>query len=448
MVARQVSWAGLLTGFVLLAGLAAAEDDGPPNEPQKPNHDSFYSLHFQQTTVTQGHSSFRAPYSGANSLNAGAETETSITSTLYGGIAPWPGTELYLNPELSGGGGVSSAHGVAGFPNGEAFRIGDPTPVISLARLFLRQTIDLGEKTETVEDDLNAIPGRRSPHRLTITAGKFGIADIFDNNRYTHDPRSQFMNWSLMNSGAWDYPADTRGYTWGLSVEYTRNDWTVRGAATLVPLDANGLTMDTHIDKAQGFALENELHYALGEARGTLRALLFLNNARMGDYEQAIAENPTAPDVTATRTYGSTKYGFAVGVEQEIAHGFGAFARLSWNDGKHETWAFAEIDHSVATGVVSSGGPWSREADEVGAAFVLNGISGPHRRYLAAGGYGFMIGDGALDYGLETVAEVYYKLTLISAIALSGDYQLVVNPAYNRDRGPVHVFGLRSHIAF
>jgi high affinity Mn2+ porin len=206
--------------------------------------------------------------------------------------------------------------------------------------------------------------------------------------------------------------------------------------------------MDTRIDKAQGFALENELHYELGGAHGVLRVLLFLNNARMGDYEQAIAENPTAPDVTATREYGRTKYGFAVNVEQEIARGAGAFARLSWNDGKHETWAFAEIDHSLAAGAVTSGAAWSRDGDDVGAALVLNGISGPHRRYLAAGGYGFMIGDGQLDYALEMLAEAYYKLALTSAIALTGDYQLVVDPAYNRDRGPVHVFALRSHVAF
>jgi high affinity Mn2+ porin len=441
---RRARWWRAVSMLAFFPSVARAEGGGDADKTER----RFFSLHFQQTTVTQGHPPFDAPYSGVNSMQADSETATSITSTLYGGLALWPGAEIYLNPELSGGGGISSAHGMAGFVNGEAFRIGDPTPVISLARLFLRQTIDLGETTERVEDGPNTIAGKRSPERLTITAGKLGIADIFDNNRYTHDPRSQFLNWALMNSGAWDYPADTRGYTWGLSLEYARRDWTLRVAATLVPKDANGLTMDTNVDKALGFALENEIHYAALGAPGTIRVLVFLNDARMGDYNQAIAENPTAPDVTATRQYGRTKYGFALNVEQELAEGVGAFARLSWNDGKHETWAFAEIDQSLAAGISWNGETWSRPKDEVGAAIVLDGLSGPHRRYLAAGGNGFMIGDGRLSYGLETIGELYYKLALTEAVAFSGDYQLGIDPGYNRDRGPVHVFGVRSHIEF
>jgi high affinity Mn2+ porin len=408
----------------------------------------IYTLHFQETTFTQGHPSINAPYSGTNSLSGDSETETSVTSTLFGGVALWPGAEFYVNPELSGGSGVSAARGIAGFPNGEAFRIGDPAPVISMARLFLRQTINFGEATETVADGPNTVSSKRSPERLTITAGKFGIADIFDNNGYTHDPRNQFMNWALMNSGAWDYPADTRGYTWGLSLEYTNDWWTVRGASTLVPQYANGLTMDTNIGKALGFAVEGEVHHHVLGRDGTVRLLLFLNRARMGDYDQAVAENPTAPDVTTTRQYGRTKYGFALGLEQEVAENIGTFARVSWNDGQHETWAFAEIDQSVAIGAVDRGLLLGPETDELGLAFLVNGISGPHRRYLAAGGYGFMIGDGALNYGLEGVGEIYYKLRVIDSIAFTGDYQFVLHPAYNRDRGPVHLFGLRAHVEF
>jgi high affinity Mn2+ porin len=428
--------------IVLFAAESRAED-APAEEQPAP---SWYTLHFQQTTVTQGHPSFHAPYSGTNSLSPDGETETSITSTLFAGVALWPGASFYVNPELSGGSGVSSARGVAGFPNGEAFRIGDPTPIISPARIFLRQTISFGEQSEAVADDANVVASRRSPERLTITAGKFGIADIFDNNRYTHDPRSQFMNWALMNSGAWDYPADTRGYTWGVSVEYARAEFAVRAAAVLVPKDANGLTMDTRVDKAHGFALEGEVPAHFLPFPGTVRLLLFLNEARMGDYDQAIADNSMAPDVTTTRKYGRTKYGFALGLEQQLSRYVGGFLRTSWNDGRNETWAFAEIDASVAGGMVQQGEPWSREGDEFGVAAVLNALSGPHKRYLAAGGYGFMIGDGALSYATETILEAYYKLRVASYLTFTGDYQYVTNPAYNRDRGPVHVFALRTHV--
>jgi high affinity Mn2+ porin len=434
----------------LLALLASANTPAQGQTVDEPSSgaNTWYTLHFQQTTVTQAHPAFRSEYDGAGSLRRVAETETTITSTLFAGLSLWKGAELYLNPELSGGSGLSTAFGVAGFPNGEAFRVGSAKPVLYPARLFLRQTINFRGGEERVDKGPNAIAGSRSSHRLTVTIGKFGIADIFDNNKYTHDPRTQFFNWALMNSGAWDYPADTRGYTWGLSLEYTRESWTIRGASVLVPREANGLAMDTHVAKSHGFALENELRYdALGRP-GTIRLLVFLNSARMGDYDEAVAANPTAPVVSDTREYGRTKYGFAIGVEQELADGLGAFTRLSWNDGKHETWAFAEIDQSLAIGAVLNGARWTRSLDEVSVALVLNGISGPHRRYLAAGGYGFMLGDSRLDYGLESIAEAYYKLHIIEHLTASVDYQLVVNPAYNRDRGPVNIFGVRSHVEF
>ena len=270
---------------------------------------------------------------------------------------------------------------------------------------------------------------------------------MFDTNRYSHDPRTQFLNWSLMNSGAWDYPADTRGYTWGAAVEYAREAWAIRGAAVMVPFEANGLRFDGNIDKAQGFALENELHYDLGGREGAARVLLFVNRARMGSYDEALARGG-APDVTATRAYGRTKYGFTISADQQVTDDLGVFARLSWNDGQNETWAFTEIDRSVALGGVVSGAPWKRSQDQLGGAVVVNALSSPHRRYLASGGYGFIIGDGALDYGLENVWEAYYKLQLTQAIAFTADYQFIVNPAYNRDRGPVHVAGIRAHIEF
>jgi high affinity Mn2+ porin len=284
--------------------------------------------------------------------------------------------------------------------------------------------------------------------RLTLTAGRFGVADLFDDNAFSHDPRTQFLNWALMSAGAWDYPADTRGYTWGLAADYTvEGVWSLRAAAVLVPKQANGLEMDTEVKQAEGLVAESEWHYSLGPRRGAARALVFLNRARMGNYDQAIAAAAgTEPDITSTRRAGRTKYGLAVNAEQAITPELGAFIRLSWNDGKNETWAFTEIDHSAAVGVVERGTPWLRPDDELGLALIAQGISTPHRRYLAAGGLGFIIGDGALDYGAEGVLEAYYRLALTRLVAFSPDYQFVLHPGYNTARGPVHVFGLRMHV--
>jgi len=442
---RDRGSARIAAGIVALSVTRSAAADEAPAAAKKAED---YNLHFQETTVTEGHPSFRAAYSGASSLSPDAEVATSVTSTLFGGLRLWKGAEAYLDAELSGGSGLSAAGGVAGSANGETFRVGSATPVIYPARIYLRQTIDLGGCDEVVHGAPHQLGGVRSTRRLTFTAGKFGVADIFDNNRYTHDPRTQFLNWALMNSGAWDYPADTRGYTWGLTVEFTRDAWSLRGAVVMVPYEANGLQMDTHVDQANGLMLENEFRYTVQKKTGALRALVFLNNARMGSYADALTSPVLVPDVTASRQYGRTKFGFTLGLEQELTDSLGGFARLSWNDGRNETWAFTEIDRSVAFGMVQNGEPWGRRSDEVGTAIVVNGISSPHERYLAAGGRGFILGDGALDYDFEGIAEVYYRFALTREVAFSPDYEFVLHPGYNAARGPVHVFGVRAHIEF
>jgi len=412
--------------------------DGPPER---------YNLHFQETTVTQAHPTFHAPYSGQNSLSPDAEFATTVTSTLFGGLRTWKGAEVFLNPELSGGSGLSSTLGVAGFPNGEAFRVNNPVPAIYLARLFLRQTFNLGGPEQSVDDEPNQLAGTRSSRRVTLVVGKFSASDLFDNNAYSHDPRTQFLNWSLMDSGSWDYPADTRGYTYGVSLEYVQETFAVRGAAAMVPLEANGLEMDLHLWKAHGFVVEGQSFMTPFGRKGSARLLLFINSAHMGNYDEAIAET-RPPNIVATRRYGRTKAGFAISADQELTDSLGAFFRLSWNDGQNETWAFTEIDRSLALGVAQTGAPWKRTNDDLGVALVANGIASPHRAYLSAGGYGFLIGDGALDYSFEGIAEVYYRLALTDQVAFSGDYQFILHPAYNTARGPVNVFGLRAHIAF
>lgn len=426
---------------------ACAQEAASASEPaaEEPRFDA----HFQATTVTQWHPTFDAPYSGQNSLTPDAEHETTVTATLFLGARLWKGAALYVNPELSGGNGLGHTLGIAGFPNGEAFRVGDSTPRVYLGRLMLTQTLAASDDLERVEEDANQLAGSRPARRWTLTVGKFGVGDFFDDNAYSHDPRKQFLNWADWTAGAWDYSADTRGYTWGFVLEYATPDWSARFAATAEPKVANGLQFDTDLLEAHAFTLEGERRYQAWERNGVARLIVFYNRADMGSYRQAIEEAAGgAPDVTATRHPGRSKWGLVVNLEQELGGGAGLFFRGSWNDGKNEAWAYAEIERSVTAGVLWKGLVRGRPDDETGAAIVVNGLSGDHRDYLAAGGYGFMIGDGRLAYAVETIPEVYYQALIVPHLWLAAGYQFVANPAYNSDRGPVHVFSARLHAEF
>ena len=409
--------------------------------------ESRVDVHFQLTTVTQAHPAFSASYSGKNSLSPDSERESTVTSTLFLGARLRKGAELYVNPELSGGSGLSRALGIAGFPNGESFRVGDAQPRIYLARLMFRQTLAAGSETEPVEEDANQLGGHRPVRRWTITLGKFGVSDIFDDNEYSHDPRTQFLNWADWTSGAWDYSADTRGYTCGFAVEYNDVQWAARFGATAEPRVANGLEFDKDLSHAYSLMTEIERRYDLRGQKGSAKLILFYNRSDMGSYREAIVQSGgRTPDITSTRRVGRSKWGFVVNLEQALSAVGGAFFRGSWNDGLNEAWAYAEIERSVTAGAVWKRPLAGRLDDEAGIAVVVNALSRDHRDYLAAGGLGFMIGDGKLRYGLEKIAGLYYRALLRKAVWLTGDYQFVENPAYNRDRGPVHVFGLRMHV--
>ena len=431
---------------------ASAVPAAPPVGPDaRPAPDSTrrsgWSLHFQQTVITQWHAPFSAPYSGDFSLQPREKAKTSLTSTLFIGRHLWHGATVYFNPELAGGSGLSAARGVAGFTNGETFRIGDPAPKLYLARLFFRQVWALRDSKTVNDDGPNQVAGPVPDHFLALNAGKFSLADFFDQNSYSHDPRTQFFNWGLMSAGAWDYPANTRGYTLGAVLEYVTPALAVRAATALEPVDANGPTLNFHYGQTHAETVEITRAYALRGRAGAVRLLGFRNVAPMGDYRTAA--HLTDVDVTATRQAGRTKVGLSLNAEQELSDELGAFARVNYNDGRRETWAFTEIDRSASVGLVSTGTRWRRPDDRLGAALLANGLSGPHRAYLAAGGYGFIIGDGQLRYAPEYIGEVYYSFNLTRQHAtLSPDYQLVVNPAYNRDRGPVHVLAVRLHVAF
>jgi high affinity Mn2+ porin len=408
----------------------------------------IWNLHLQSTVVAQTHPGFVAAYSGINSLQNNAETKTSVTATLFFGVRLWQGAEFYCNPEMSAGKGLSGAVGVAGFPNGEIYRVGDPRPTIVPARLYVKQLFGFGESGETIESAPNQLGGKLPENRFTLVLGKFALADFFDDNQYSHDPRSQFMNWALMDNGAWDYAADTRGYTWGLYAEFGRPSWGVRGALVMVPKEPNGLEMDTRIREAFSVNLEYEQHFTLWEKSGIARWMMYRNQSRAGNYREAIDSPLKPPDLEPTRRYSRTKYGLGLNIEQQISPDFGMFARFGWNDGKNETWAFTEIDRTASLGGCIRGDAWGREGDTAGLAFAVDGLSDDHAAYLAGGGYGFIIGDGALRYGAEYVAEAWYSIRLAPFFWLTGDYQFVVHPGYNRDRGPVHILAVRSHIEF
>ncbi len=430
----------LVTALFLAIDIAAAQPDSA-----LPSNGMPWNMHFQLTTVTQWHYAFPAGYSGLNSFRNSEETASSVTSTLFAGLRLWNGGAAYLNPELSAGQGLSGTLGIAGFPNGEIYRVAESGPKVTLARMYVKQIIALGDQGDFLPDEANQLAGRIPADRLTLIAGKFSLTDFLDNNVYSHDPRTQFLNWAVMSMGAWDYAADTRGYTWGVLSEYRRPPWSIRAAAVLVPKEANQLEMDTKIRDAFSLNLEVERRYALSNRNGALRLVFFRNLARMGNYLEATTDTAYHDDITRTRQYGRTKYGVGLNAEQQLSEVGGIFARMSWNDGKNETWAFTEIDQSVCIGAAWKGNTWGRPDDNLGAAVAFNGISDQHRDYLAAGGYGFIIGDAALRYGTETILEAFYSVRVLSAIAITGDYQFIVNPAYNRDRGPVHIFGLRAH---
>jgi len=426
-----------------LCGLVAPR--AKADEPQAPER---ASLHFQATVATQTHPSFSAAYSGRNSMSPDAESATSVVMDLFAGLRLWSGAEVYFQPELAGGRGLSSTLGVAAFPSGEVYRVGNPTPTIIPARIFLRQIFGLGGGRVPVSGAPNQLAGERGGDALTVTVGKVSIPDFVDNVPLSNDPHTHFMSWGLFASAAYDYPADTRGYTWGVAADLSIAWWSVRAGMFLEPQYANLLPMEWDIRRARGLVAEFEGRFALAGRPGAARILGFLNEARMGSYRQALEDPSAGLDVTATRAFGRTKVGFAASANQDLGEGLGAFVRVSYNDGANETWAFTEIDRSAALGIVQSGSRWNRPEDEAGVGLVVSGLSNLHRRYLAAGGFGFLIGDGALRYGPEVLGEVYYRLALTREVSLGANYQPILNPAFNRDRGPIHVFTGRAHVAF
>lgn len=403
-----------------------------------------WNLHFQSTGIVQTDPAFHAEYSGPNSLNSSGETKHTFSFDLFGGIRLWRWAEAHVDGLVWQGFGLSNAVGIDGFPNGEAFRLGTKRPDAIIARAFVRQTIALGTETEKVESDGLDLAGTRPVSRLTITAGKLSVKDIFDNNAYANDPRTQFMNWGLMANEGWDYPADSLGYESGFAAELNQPAWALRCGLFQMPRISNGMSVDPHLTKAWGMVVEIERRYGLGEHPGVARVLFYDNRAHMGSYQVALDAASRPADVTAARAY-RHKRGIGLNLEQEVGDGVGLFSRLGWGDGRNEAWAFSDVDHHISFGISVKGKHWARPDDTFGVAGVVNGVSGVHRAFLAAGGTGILAGDGALSYGTERVVETYYDAQLAKGLNLAIDYQFIANPAFNRARGPVSVFGARFH---
>jgi high affinity Mn2+ porin len=413
--------------------------------------DDRWNLFYQATSIGQYHGTFNSPYEGPYSLQDYPERDASLTTTLFFGLRLADNLRLYFDPEIAGGRGFSGVDGIANAPNGELPRVATATPKPYVARLYVSYDIGFGSEKEHFVSDENQLAGDRPMVRYTITLGRFTLTDFFDNNRYTHDPRTQFIAWGVMYNGAWDYPADTRGYTWGWMHEFHTRNWSVRYASAAEPTVANGPHFDRRLFRNRGDVFEGERRYSLGGHPGAVRLLGYVNHTDSGSYGEAVRlaeQTGTTPSVDAVRRTGTLKYGTGLNVEQEICRDAGFFLRLGWNDGKTQDFAFTAIDRLASGGVSVNGTRWRRKEDVAATSFTAGGLSGVHALYLARGGLDFLIGDGRLNYAPEFVWESYYSARLFPGFYASVDLQHDVNPAYNHDRGPVWIASLRLHMEF
>jgi len=407
-----------------------------------------FAFHGQFTFLDQYVPPFRSPYTGTNSLIPNQSRETA-DMTLYAGVRLWQGAEAWINPEVDQGFGLSGSVGVAGFTSGEAYKVGADFPYTRLHRAFIRQTIDLGGDVQKVDSGLNQFSGTQTSDRLVLTVGKFGVVDIFDTNRYAHDPRTDFMNWSIVDTGTFDYAADAWGYSVGAAGEWYTGPWTFRAGVFDLSTAPNATTLDSQFGQFQSVG-EIERRYSIWDQPGKIAITGFLSRGRMGSFEDAIqlaAQTGGPAMISAVREYRSRE-GISMNLEQQLMPNVGLFARAGWANGDIEPYDFTDIDRTFAAGLSISGKNWGRDDDTFGIAGVVNGISKVHEAFLNAGGLGILVGDGQLpNPGSERILETYYSFPVLYA-RMTLDYQLIVNPAYNRDRGPASVLSFRVHAQY
>ena len=411
----------------------------------------------QANFISQWHPAFHSPYQGKNSLTPGAQDATSRVLTLYTGLRLTKTTEFLCDVQETGGHGLGEALGVAGFFNLDVVRNPTLSKAPYVARLMWHQIIPLGGSKAASEPSPYSLFREVPTRRLELRFGKMSLADFFDLNTYGTDTNFQFMNWAVDNNGAYDYAADTRGFTFAAMLEYHDKNYVVRFAEGLMPKVANGIHLDADMSRARSENIELELHGKVfrQQREGVVRFLSYVNHANMGTYIDAVnacrfGPDPTTcvPSITDHPLQTTVKYGFGMNFEQPLTEWMGLFGRWGWSEGQHESYAYTEVDQTWQVGLGANGGRWKRRNDRAGIVFVSNGISHDHALYLAYGGYGFLLGDGKLNYGRENILESYYTLHAWRGSFPALDLQYVDHPGYNRDRGPVFVTGLRFHLEF
>lgn len=455
-----------LIRFVILlllfaAGPLLAQEDGTHSSADDPENVSIFPhsedsriwLSGQANFIFQAHPSFPAKYSGPHSLKSEYEDAVSRVLTLYTGVRLNKTTDLFVDIESAGGAGISDALGVAGFFNLDVVRNPTLSSTPYVARLLVHHVFRLTDNDVRVERGPLSLEPELPVRRVEVWVGKFSAADFFDLNAVGSDSHLQFMNWSVDNNGAYDYAADTRGYTYGVVTTYRDRSWGFLFGEMLMPQVANGIDLEFNLRRAHSENFQLDFRRSLLPHReGVIRLLGYVNHANMGVYRQAIdqfhAGLTSVPDITAHPRWTRVKYGFGLNVEQGLVRGISAYVRYGWNDGKTESFAYTEVDNAIAVGVTARGTRWNRPRDRTGVAFVSNGISPDHREYLALGGLGFILGDGRLSYSREQIFEGYYRLHIWRGISAGPDFQYVENPGYNQDRGPVFVPGFRLHFEF
>jgi len=434
--------------WACLTSAAAGQEAAAPDQTTAASES--YALHGQATFVDQFHFAFRSPYQGANSLSPNAEGRETSDLTIYDGSRPWAGGEFWVAPELDQGFGLNDTLGIAGFPSGEAYKIGKAEPYVRLQRIFFRQTIDLGGGEQNVDSGLLQLAGKETKNRLVFTVGKFSVPDIFDANDYAHDPRNDFLNWSIIDTGTFDYAADAWGYSAGAAAEWYEGDWTLRGAVMDLSIVPNSPTLDPHFAQFQLIG-EGERRWSVRGMAGVARITGFWSRGRMGTFDAAIAlaqSEGGVPSTALVRQYRS-RGGFSLDAQQQLTRDLGVFARAGVTNGDIEPYEFSDIDRTAAVGLSLKGGRWGRPDDAVGLAGVINGITAEHELYLADGGLGILVGDGRLPHpGAERILESFYSVPVGKYVHVTLDYQFVDNPAYNRDRGPVSILAARIHAQF
>lgn len=427
-------------GVSVASAPAFADDAAAP--------DQVYAVHGQVTSVVQGVGGFSSPYTGDNSL-APDQVKATNDVTLYLGVRPWKGAEIWVNPEIDQGFGLSNTLGVAGFPSAEAYKVGKMSPYFKLQRAFLRQTIGLGGDALALDAGINQLRASTTTNRIVITVGKMGVGDIFDTNKYAHDPRGDFLNWSLVDTGSFDYAANAWGYTYGAAVEWYQGPWTLRTGLYNLSKVPNGVELESDFSQ-NALVVEVEHRHRIAGREGAIRVTGFRNRGMFARFDDALALARTTGvlDLAPVRRR-QDRFGVAFNAEQDVTDNLGVFVRAGTTNGAIETYDFTDIDRTVAAGGALKGKGWGRPQDTVAIAEVVNGISAAHERWLAAGGTGVLVGDGALPHpGHEQVIEAYYDFRPVDWGAITFDYQHIANPGYNRDRGPANVFAMRVHAGF